>query len=112
MELILSGHDYKYAVEQIMLLMFPEERPVYVECDEGGAAFARSELAADEKTSRTLLRWGGREVIGEAEFEGELPADEMLRKRETQKLVKLSFFKATREATCTNPPWGFCRRSS
>ena len=30
MELILSGHDYKYAVEQIMLLMFPEERPVYV----------------------------------------------------------------------------------
>ena len=106
MELILSGHDYKYAVEQIMLLMFPEERPVYVESDEGGAAFARSELAADEKTSRTLLRWGGREVVGEAVFEGELPADEMLRKRETQKLVKLSFFKAAREATGTNPPWG------
>ena len=106
MELILSGHDYKYAVEQIMLLMFPEERPVYVESDEGGAAFARSELSADEKNSRTLLRWGGKEVIGEALFEGELPEDEMLRKRETQKLVKLSFFKAARQATGVTPPWG------
>lgn len=106
MELILSGHDYKYAVEQIMLLMFPEERPVYVECDEGGAAFARSELSHDEKSSHTLLRWDGREVVGEALFEGELPADEMLRKRETQKLVKLSFFKAAREATGVTPPWG------
>ena len=81
MELILSGHDYKYAVEQIMLLMFPEERPVYVESDEGGAAFARSELTADEKISRTHLRYMGREVVGEAAFEGELPEDELLRKR-------------------------------
>ena len=106
MELILSGHDYKYAVEQIMLLMFPEERPVYVEADEGGAAFARSELSADEKCSRTLLRWGGKELTGEALFSGELPESDMLRKRETQNLVKLSFFKAARAATGVTPPWG------
>ena len=30
MKLRLSGHDYKYAVEQIMLALFPEERPEYV----------------------------------------------------------------------------------
>ena len=31
MELILKNHDYKYAVEQIMLMLFPGERPVYPE---------------------------------------------------------------------------------
>ena len=29
MELFLSGHTYQYAVEQIMLMLFPGERPVY-----------------------------------------------------------------------------------
>jgi oxygen-independent coproporphyrinogen-3 oxidase len=29
MKLYLIGHDYKYAVEQIMLTLFPAERPEY-----------------------------------------------------------------------------------
>ena len=29
MRLYLIGHDYKYAVEQMLLTMFPEERPEY-----------------------------------------------------------------------------------
>ena len=29
MELFLFDNDYRYAVEQIMLMLFPEERPVY-----------------------------------------------------------------------------------
>ena len=31
MRLYLNGHDYKYAVEQMLLTMFPEERPEYPE---------------------------------------------------------------------------------
>ena len=31
MRLYLKGHDYKYAVEQMLLTMFPEERPEYPE---------------------------------------------------------------------------------
>ena len=29
MKLYLRGHDYKYACEQILLMMFPAERPEY-----------------------------------------------------------------------------------
>ena len=29
MKLYLSGHDYRYAVEQMLLTLYPEERPEY-----------------------------------------------------------------------------------
>ena len=29
MEMIFEGHDYRYAVEQSLLALFPNERPVY-----------------------------------------------------------------------------------
>ena len=29
MKLYLKGHDYKYATEQMMLTLFPQERPEY-----------------------------------------------------------------------------------
>ena len=35
MKLRLSGHDYKYAVEQIMLALFPQERPEYDSVNSG-----------------------------------------------------------------------------
>ena len=35
MELILQGHDYKYAVEQMLLTLYPEERPVYPDAPGG-----------------------------------------------------------------------------
>ena len=106
MELLLKGHDYKYAVEQLMLLSFPEERPVYVEEDRGSPAFAESELSGDGRLARVFLRFEGRETRGEAAHEGPLPADPLLYKRETQKLVKLAFFHAARELTGIDPPWG------
>ena len=31
MKLYLEGHDYRYAVEQIMLALFPDSRPEYPE---------------------------------------------------------------------------------
>ena len=42
MELFLRNNDYKYAIEQIMLMLFPEERPVYPEIPGGGL---RAELS-------------------------------------------------------------------
>ncbi len=38
MILKLVGHDYKYAAEQIMLMMFPGERPEYAEPVPGTAS--------------------------------------------------------------------------
>lgn len=106
MKLKLSGHDFKYAVEQLMLLMFPAERPEYVDEDRGGGSFALSVLDEENAASRTVLRMDGRETVGEARLASPLPADALLRKREEQKLVKLSFFKAARALTGAEPPWG------
>ena len=36
MKLQLIGHNYKYAAEQMLLSLFPAERPVYPEGDLGG----------------------------------------------------------------------------
>ena len=106
MELLLRGHDYKYAVEQLLLLSFPGERPVYVEEDRGGPAFAESSLSGDGRLARTFLRLNGRESRGEAALTGPAPTEPLLYKRETQKLGKLSFFRAARELTGVDPPWG------
>ena len=35
MYIILRGHEYKYAMEQMLLTLFPEERPVYADAPEG-----------------------------------------------------------------------------
>ena len=36
MKLYLYGHDYKYAAEQMLLTLFPEERPEYPEGSPAG----------------------------------------------------------------------------
>ena len=36
MEIFLIGHDYRYAVEQMLLTLWPGERPVYPETPGGG----------------------------------------------------------------------------
>ena len=36
MKLYLIGHDYRDAAEQILLMLFPDERPEYPEAPESG----------------------------------------------------------------------------
>ena len=38
MHLTLQGHDYRYAAEQMMLSLFPEERPDYAPAPDGANA--------------------------------------------------------------------------
>ena len=33
MKLYLSGHEYRYAVEQSLLTLFPDQRPEYPDAD-------------------------------------------------------------------------------
>ena len=42
MKLYFRGHDYKYAAEQMLLTMFPQERPEY---PRGAPERARMELS-------------------------------------------------------------------
>ena len=61
MKLELIGHDEKYAVEQSLLTLFPDERPVYGPVTDEDASAARITLTedADSVCVTTELRCGG-----------------------------------------------------
>ena len=69
MKLELIGHDEKYAVEQSLLTLFPDERPVYGPVTDEDASAARITLTedADSVCVTTELRCGGYEVCHDAQ---------------------------------------------
>ena len=106
MNLTLKGHDYKYAVEQILLIMFPAELPEYgggggensaVVSLRFGEAFAVavSEINVGGKVSRATAR------VSRKKLTGKLQSDRLL-----QKIIKLSFYKAAVSITGVSPAWG------
>ena len=48
MKLVLYGHDYKYAVEQMLLTLFPEERPEYPDAPPAGDPGGKEPYAPDQ----------------------------------------------------------------
>lgn len=109
MKLYLIGHDYRYAVEQMMLTLFPEERPEYVSAPpEKGDSWAKlslrrgavwatvsAELCAGAAVERALCR----AKISSAE-------DGQTVQRSLQHLVKLAFYRAAVGLRGSEPPWG------
>ena len=101
MRLQLIGHDYKYAAEQMLLTLFPRERPVYPPegvADDG----ARIALEGGEAVC-TLFRDG-------RTYTGRVPADGWRTQRERvraeQRAVKLSFYRAALASGAPKPVWG------
>ena len=105
MYLKLIHHDYKYAVEQIMLILFPGEKPDYGEAPEG-ASQATSSLSVSQvwATARTRLRWQGREAVAVSRVPVKELTDQLTRDRLLQRIIKPSFYKAAVECTGITPP--------
>jgi oxygen-independent coproporphyrinogen-3 oxidase len=114
MTLTLIGHNYKYAVEQIMLMMYPNERPVY-----GGAAATgrESEISArvcltqgtTYATAVTTISSGGIRHTGSARVRRALLTDRLTADRLLQKIIKRSFYKAAAKSGRNGsgaPAWG------
>ena len=128
MILRLIGHDYKYAVEQVLLTLFPEERPVYEDVDEissvavnrrGGQTpcvpTAEIRLSHGPKVSTAVTElwyegvWyrGVAKVARPEQGSGEgKNRVELVYARQMQKIIKLSFYRAATTATGIVPPWG------
>ena len=98
MEMIFSGHDYRYAVEQSLLAFFPNERPVYGGADPNTARVALTPTEAG-CAAETVLTVDGRTARGEARLNIPAGADGYERERLKQRAVKLSFFQAARALT-------------
>ena len=107
MKLELIGHDHKYVVEQSLLALFPEERPVYGSVDRAAdrryAVITIAE-AGDRCTVTTELGWDG----SAASFPQTvtLTGDDYAREGQRRRAIGMSFFRAAREATGIAPPWG------
>ncbi len=109
MKLYYRGHDYKYAAEQMLLTLFPTERPEYVDAPPGPGenalvlSLSRGETWA---TATAALTWGGAEYRAArrcrvSELTGQLSADRAL-----QRILKLAFYDAGTAALGKEPPWG------
>ncbi len=103
MNLYFFGHLYKYAAEQMMLTLFPEERPVYPEGDPAGD---RAEIHWREGEGTVLCRF----VKGGIEYVESVPVEpwttEMERDRAVQRAVKLAFYRAALASGVNKPAWG------
>ena len=108
MRLEFRGHDYKYAAEQMMLTLFPEECPQYDLPLTGEENGVRLTLTEGEGTlnARAELTWNGTHTTGTAEVPAVPAENALLRDRACQKVLKLAFYRAGVEALGQEPPWG------
>ena len=107
MKLYLYGHEYKYAVEQMLLTMFPEERPEY---PDGSPAGKRMEI----RLNRGPVYTGAycRLILGEETFKGaarersDALTDELVSDRICQRLIKNAMYRAVLRSGRPRPAWG------
>ena len=107
MELFLIDHDYKYAAEQMMLMLFPEERPVYPEAP-GEGLQARISLGQDDGSyfSHTVISLNGQSWEGSDREAKQPDEDSLTRDRLCQRVVRMSFYKAAVKFHGKKPVWG------
>ena len=109
MYLTLQGHDYRYAAEQMMLTLFPEERPQYSECPppagESAAVLSLNETE-DGLCARAVLLWRGRSAAAEETAARPDRDDPLNWDRVCQRILKLAFYRAGVTVLGKEPPWG------
>ncbi len=108
MELFLVNNDYKYAVEQIMLMLFPGESPLYPESP-SGALRAELKLSEGEKFVTalcTITDSKGISYRGKAAVSKDLFTDPIVELRLRQRAAKLSFYRAGIKKLGKKPVWG------
>ncbi len=106
MKLTLSGHDYKYAVEQILLMMYPDELPDYTSSAAALSADVRLRLGEVYATAVTRITSGGNVYKGISRVRRSCLAGKLATDRTLQKIIKRSFYKAAVLHTGRRPVWG------
>ncbi len=110
MNLFFSGHQEKYAVEQTLLTLFPQERPVYPTTPPGGdnelcLSFSRGTTWA---TARAVLRRDGQTYTRQCRVAvADLPPDDpVVTTRLTRRTLQRAFYLAAVDCLSAEPPWG------
>lgn len=107
MKLFLFGHDYRYAAEQMLLTLFPDERPEY---PQGKPEGDRAELCLNEGalkyTAVCRLFLNGSEFRGRASVQKSKITDELSKAKYLQRIIKFSFYRAALKSGRPKPVWG------
>ena len=107
MKLYLYGHEYKYAVEQILLTLFPGERPEY---PQGKPQGDRMEVSLSHGsvycTAVCSLYKDGKHSLGRASVKESLLTDRLITDRHCQRLIKNAVYRAALKSGLKRPPWG------
>lgn len=107
MKLYLIGHDYRYAAEQILLMLFPEERPEYPETIEpGDGAVLTLRRGAANATVTCRLTRGGAVFHGRAAVRTAALTDDVTTNRLLSRAVKRAFYRAAIASGVKTPVWG------
>ena len=107
MKLFLYGHTYRYAAEQILLSLFPEERPEYPEgAPEGDRAELYLREGAARYTAVCRLWLDGALFRGVAAVDRSRVTNSLSRAKVLQRIVKLSFYRAALSSGREKPAWG------
>ena len=107
MKLYLHGHEYKYAVEQMLLTMFPAERPEY---PDGKPEGDRLEISLSRTAQRTTacctLHLNGGTYTGRAQCANTAMTDALRTDRVCQRLIKNAIYRSALRSGCPRPAWG------
>ena len=106
MKLVFHGHDERYTVEQSLMNLLPDERPVYAPPtaeDESFAVVSLSETG-DEACATVEMTLRGKSA--RREERGALRGSEFDREGRRRYLIARAFYLAVRELTGVSPPWG------
>lgn len=110
MNLYFTGHQEKYAVEQTLLTLFPQERPVYPDTPPGGdneleLSFTRGAAWA---TARATLRRDGKTYHRQSRVPAAdlTDSDPVQTTRLIRRALQRAFYRAAVDCLGTEPPWG------
>ena len=110
MDIFLLNNDYKYAAEQMMLMLFPGERPAYpASASESGSRRSVTLRLCPGDTYTTavcLLAYDGAEARGYARIRTGRLHNALERPRLEQRILKLAFYRAAMELGVPKPEWG------
>ena len=110
MNLFFFGHDEKYAVEQTMLTLFPQERPVYPDTPPEGDNTLILTFSPGETwcTVTARLRRDGQEHLRRCRVRtADLPEhDPVLARRRKRRTLQRAFYLAAVDHLGKEPPWG------
>jgi len=106
MKVQLIGNDEKYALEQSLLTLFPDERPVYGTVEAGDDRWAIVALEEENGSVCVTTKLGYDGESAEDSYSYSLSGTEYEKEGQRRHALGLSFFGAAKKLLGISPAWG------